>query len=287
MKTKSGFLSLLVCGLILAVFGVFVRVLNQYIGGLTQVGGRMAVATLIVLPYLLYKKISLKTSISNWPLFTIFILSFPLYIVFFTLSILNTKLVNAFFYLFASSMLTSFIMGYFYFKERINKENLVAAFLLLSGLCFLVYPFDFNQSWKGVLAGILGGIFWGVSNATRKFYTGKINNWAVIFYQMMTGAALSFFIAYFLNEFPHNQWILPSLSLLIIYGIGMVIIQTLLFIGFKNFPLNLGSIVLASQLFFVEFVGIFVFKEMPSLTELVGSLFVILAIIMSNLKIRS
>ena len=60
MNTNKGFFALLSCGFILAIFALFVRLLNGYIGPLTQVGARMLVATIIVFPYLILKKIPLK-----------------------------------------------------------------------------------------------------------------------------------------------------------------------------------------------------------------------------------
>lgn len=287
MNKNVGFISLLSCGLMLACFGLLVRILNQYIGVLTQAGGRMLVATLIVLLYLFSKKISFKFKVDNKILFTTFILSFPLYIIFFTLSLTHIKAANAFFYLFASTMLTSFIIGKAYFKENLHVSNLVAAVFLIAGLLFLSYPFNFKDGWIGILSGIIGGILYGISNATRKHYAAKINLWLAMLYQILAGTLISFTLSYFFKEYLINNLTITPLFYLFIFGLGLTLIQLLLFAGFKNFPLNLGSIVLASQLLFIEIVGIFFLKEIPTLMEMAGSAAILIAVFVSNYRFKS
>lgn len=283
MNTNKGFFSLLSCGLILAFFGLLVRFLSKYIGNFTQVSLRMWVAVLIVLPYFYFKKISLRVQPKNIFLFSTLILSFPLYIIFFTISIMNAKLANALFYLFTSSLLTSYILGFFYFKEKINYQKIIAAILSISGITFLAYPFNFTHSYLGIISGIIGGFFWGLSNASRKFYIGKMNRWLIILYQMIVGGIIALLLAIIFKEFKTDIWTMNTYALLLIFGIGLVLIQFLLFTGFENFKLNLGSIILASQLVFAQILGIFILHEIPTFTELIGCVCIIIAIILSNL----
>lgn len=286
MNTNKGFFSLLACGLILAFFGLLVRNLSHYIGNFTQVGGRMLLAGIFVIPILFYKKIPVKIKVENPFLFTALIISFPLYIVFFTLSINNTKIANAFFYLFSCTMLTSYLLGYFIFKEKINLQKIIVATLSITGLILFMIPSSGNGI-AGPIFGIIGGVLYGISNATRKFYDRKINRWLIIFLQMFVGAAVSFPIAYLLKELNQNQWVFNSIFQLLLFGIVLVLIQVLLFNGFSNFKLNLGSIVLASQLVFVELIGIFILHEIPTTIEIVGSIVISISVILSNININN
>ena len=70
MNRTKGFFSLLGCGLLLACFGLLVRILNQYIGPLTQAGGRMLIAGLLIVPYLIIKRIPFITKPQNKLLFS-------------------------------------------------------------------------------------------------------------------------------------------------------------------------------------------------------------------------
>ncbi|KKQ24251.1 MAG: Permease [Candidatus Roizmanbacteria bacterium GW2011_GWC2_37_13] len=286
MNTNKGFLSLLSCGLILALFGLLVRLLHNFIGNFTQVGMRMLLAGLIVLPYLFIKKIPLKIDKQKPRLFSILVISFPLYILFFTVSINATKIANSFFYLFTSTMLTSYVLGYFYFKEKMDFQKILVAILSITGLLLFMIP-SIDSGLIGPVTGIIGGFLYGISNTTRKYYVDKINKWVIIFYQMIIGALLILPIAYFLNEFGTNNWIFPSILLITIFGLGLVLIQILLFVGLSNFRLNLGSIVLASQLIFVLLIAIFVFKEIPTLLEVLGAFFIGISVFLSNIQIKN
>ena len=286
MSTNKGFFSLLACGLILAVFGLLVRVLNQYIGNFTQVGMRMLLAGIIVIPVLLNKKISLKINCVNPFLFLALVLSFPLYIVFFTISINNTKIVNSFFYLFTSTMLTSYLLGSLFFKEKINFQKITVAVISIVGLLMFMLPFGSNKGFIGEIAGIIGGILYGISHATRKYYANKIDRWVIIFYQMVCGTVISFPFVFFLKEFARNQWVFNSILLILIFAIGLVLIQVLLFTGFANFKLNLGSIVLASQLVFVQLIGVLILHEIPTNLEAIGSILIAVSVIFSNIEIK-
>lgn len=286
MNTNKGFFSLLACGLILAIFGLLVRNLSHYIGNFTQVGGRMLLAGIFVAPILFYKKISLKIKVSNPLLFIAFIISFPLYIVFFTLSINNTKIANAFFYLFTCTMLTSYLIGFFLFKEKINLQKIIVAILSITGLILFMIP-SVRRGIAGPIFGIIGGVLYGISNATRKFYDKKIDRWLIIFLQMFVGVIISFPIAYLFKELSHNQWVFNSVSQLLLFGVALILIQVLLFNGFSNFKLNLGSIVLASQLVFVELIGILILHEIPTTIEIIGSIAITISVILSNININN
>lgn len=287
MNTNKGFFSLLACGLILAFFGLLVRNLSHYIGNFTQVGGRMLLAGIIVIPILFYKKISLKIKISNPLLFIALIVSFPLYIVFFTLSINNTKIANAFFYLFTCTMLTSYLIGFFLFKEKINLQKIIVALLSITGLILFMIPSSSGKEIAGPVFGIIGGALYGISNATRKFYDKKIDRWLIIFLQMFVGIIVSFPIAYLFKELNQNQWVFNSIFQLLLFGVALVLIQVLLFNGFSNFKLNLGSIVLASQLVFVELIGIIILHEIPTTIEIIGSIAISISVILSNIDINN
>lgn len=283
-NTQKGFIAFLVSGFILACFGLLARLLNQYLGNYIQVSIRMVFAMIIVLSYIIYKKIPMKVKVTNLPLFVVFILSFPVYIILFTVSVNTTKVANAFFYLFLSSMLTPYVIGYLHFKETLDFQKILVASLLIASLFLFANLSDLGEDLTGIVTGLLGGVFWGVSNATRKLYADKYSRWLVILYQMLFGAILAFLLSLLTSELQDSVWELPTYILVLIYSLFMVIFQILLFVGFQNFNLNLGSIVLASQLIFVQILGMFLLNEFPTTCELIGMLFVLIAIILSSLK---
>ena len=137
-----------------------------------------------------------------------------------------------------------------------------------------------------MITGLLSGFFFGISNATRKFFVAKIDRWVMIRHQMYAGAILSFALIIVSKEsFPLSPSF-PVLGALIIFSLGQVLLQVLLFIGFQNFNLNIGSIVLASQMVFALLIGILILNEPSTMAEIIGSVFVATAVVLSNLEIN-
>ena len=73
-----------------------------------------------------------------------------------------------------------------------------------------------------------------------------------------------------------------NLFVLFIFGGLVVLIAYLMLIGFQNFDLNLGTIVLSSEVFFAPLFGAIIFKEYLTMFELLGGTFIIIAIILPN-----
>jgi len=256
--------------------------LSNYVGNLIQVGLRLGLTALLVIPVLISKKISIKISGISPAFFSIYIISFPLFIIFFTLSVNSIKIVNAFFFLFIGTLVGSFAIGYWYFQEKLNVLKTISLVITLMGLSLFVFPLTQNIKISGILFGLFGGLSLSISNATRKLATDRINRWVVIFYQMAVGSAIAFIITLLMGEDMLNKWDMVASIILIVFALGLILVQILYFIGFKNFNLNLGSIVLASQLIFVQFIGVLVFREVPTLNEGVGSMLVLMSIILVN-----
>lgn len=288
MNKRLGFKCLLIDGFILSIFGLLTRYLSQFLGNFAQIFIRMLIVCILILPYILFKKIPLFYRDRNITRFILLITSFPIYIILFTISVNTIKIANAFFFIFISSTIISFIIGKCFFKEHFDFQRKLVLFLLFIGLILFAYPFEFNEKLAiGMTTGLLSGIFWGISNATRKLYSNKIDNYLLIFYQFLTGSIIGLIITLIISDkvvIPHS--LLPML-VIILYGFGNIVFPTLLNIGFKNFNLNLGSIVLASQLIFITILGIVILKEIPTLTEILASFFVAIAIVLSNFKIKS
>lgn len=286
IKKNKGFFALLTDGLLLALFGLFTRIMNNYMGSYMQVVIRMFLVALMLFPFILLNKSMFKgLNIKNFWLFAIFIFSFPIYVLFFTLSVNSFKIADSFFYIFISSTIISYIIGNIYFKEKVEKKEIIVSTLLLAGLFLFAFPLSSIQKINGMITGLISGFFWGISNATRKFYDGKINRWLVIFIQMLVGTIICFALALLSKNTGIHNWSWIATIVILLYALGNIVVQMLLFIGLKNFDLNLSSVVLASQLVFVMIVGIIFLKEIPTLLELSGAILVSLAIVLSKVNL--
>lgn len=285
MKDQSdinGILILLLNSLIVSFFGVFTRLLLPYMGGFFQIGIVFAIVAIILLPFMLRSKIIPKQYWMNWK-FLILIISFPIYVVFFTISVSKIPISNAFFYNFSSSLIVSIIIGRFFFKEEISQRKLIVLALLISGLGFYAFPFRISNSVYGILTGLLAGTFTAISNATRKYFTNKINSWSIIYMQMVFGAALGFALAFFTEDSWNFAWTFTPILITLLYVTGNITVPYILGLGFKLLKMNFGAIILSSQLIFVPIWAYLFFHETPSLNEIVGVIILLISILFLNL----
>ena len=60
----------------------------------------------------------------------------------------------------------------------------------------------------------------------------------------------------------------------------------LMIIGFNNFDLNLGTIVLSSELLFASIFGYLIYKEVPTINELIGCGLIAFSVIISHVNFK-
>ena len=116
MKTK-GFLALLASAIIFASFGIWVRILGQTLSPFQQIGFRNAISLVISIILIFGTKKTLSSLKQVKPIWLgLYAITFPLAVVFYTLSILQTKIVTTIFALYLGSLVFSLILGLMFFK---------------------------------------------------------------------------------------------------------------------------------------------------------------------------
>ena len=121
-----------------------------------------------------------------------------------------------------------------------------------------------------------------MSSSLRKFLGGQIDRFILIVVQMIGGISITSLLVVFFHETRFPILSLFNLFVLFIFGGLVVLIAYLMLIGFQNFDLNLGTIVLSSEVFFAPLFGAIIFKEYLTMFELLGGTFIIIAIILPN-----
>ena len=73
----------------------------------------------------------------------------------------------------------------------------------------------------------------------------------------------------------------------IVFGIFHIGLTFLTIYGFQHFDLNLGAIVLSSELFFTILFALFIFGELSATSEVIGAICIVLAITLLHVHYRS
>ncbi len=287
MFDLTGLTSLISCAAVFGISSILIRILSSELSDLGQAMARMLLAGLIALNIFIVnrKPLDLKR-VKAWQLI-IFAFAFPLIVIFLTVSINLIKVASAIFYLYVGKILAAVLLDIFVFKEKMNLKRSISIILLISGLLFFLNPFaeGFTLS-LGIIFGLIAGVIASVDAAFRKVLSGLVDRWFLVWMPMLTGSALCFVIIYFQGEDLNPIMSNNSFYILILSGALMIAAQMLMLIGFKHIDINLGTIILSSELIFTMIFAVFFFQEIPAVNEIIGSGFVIAAILNRNLKIK-
>lgn len=266
--------ALLAAALIYATFGILIRESSVMFGNGTQIALRFVAAALLILVFklIMQKTLSLPRPqmIRTLGLGVVF----ALIVIFFTISVNETKIANSVFLLYAGSIISSLIVGTVFLKESLSKAKILAILVAVCGLA--MFADNFLMLSVGVVAGFMAGLFDGVGNAVRKTLKGADRN-LVIMYSYAIGAAVALVMALGTGEqtVGHFNW--GSIIAMTIFVGLMIGIGNLLLYGFQHFDVNVGTVILSCELVFATILGYLFFRETPSVAELIGGALVFTA----------
>lgn len=287
MSKIQSFFALTLAAFLFGSFGIYVRFLSEELLPYQQIGFRNIIALIISVVMVLVTKQTF-TTIKKVPLRVtiLYALSFPLVVVFYTLAVLNTKIVTAIFGLYLGSLVGSLCLGMLLFQERLTRLKLLSLSLVGLGLLSYTYPFDLSSLGMGFIFALICGALDSVANAFKKHMSGKIDRFVLVVLQMLGGIVIAgVFMA------GTGQLFFPILSfaswlIAVMFGISIVAISYLTLIGFQNFDLNLGTVVLATEIFFASIFALIFFQETASFNELLGGILIVLATVVANMSIK-
>ncbi|HET9721600.1 MAG TPA: DMT family transporter [Candidatus Saccharimonadales bacterium] len=267
-----------------AMFGVFIRIMAHMWGNVAQAAVRFALAALIVIVFLYFRRQKIifpKNKLKNVIALG---LTFPFLVLLLTFSYRRTTIANTTFLLYAGSIISAFLIGTFVLKERINTTKIIAILLALAGIS--LYSDSLLSVNSGIFLGLAAGLIDGVSNSLRKSL-GGINRMAVLRIQYGVAGILLIILTLISNENIFIKFDFWSLVVTIIYAFLLIGLANLLLYGFHHTDVNIGTVVLSSELIFATIIGYLVYREVPSPHELIGGIFIFLASILSSGNLRA
>ena len=107
----------------------------------------------------------------------------------------------------------------------------------------------------------------------------------IVFYQSLSGVILACGLLVFSNDVLIKEFHLSSIFVALLFGLLLVLIGYLLIYGFGNFDVNWGTIILATELFFVIVINALILKEYPNAYELFGGLLIFSGTVITTLKL--
>lgn len=268
MKTNLGFLALLASAFIFAADGVFVSFLGDNFGYFTVVTMRYGVGLLMILIIIFRKKITLSIPSNLRQSLGIFTTTALLAFLSFSYAIINAeKVTNVVIIMLGGALITTVLFGTLRLGEKLNTKKLISILIVIIGLAFIFYPFSFDIN---LIISFISGIFFGLSNAYRKVL-GELRFEVILFYQFILSTIISIILIFIFQESFENITFMNS-SLAIFYGASTVLSGLFVTYGFNHFDVNIGQVVLTSEVFFAIFLNLLFLAEIPTLLESVGAL---------------
>lgn len=283
---SKGFFAITTTALILGTFGIWIRLLSDTFSDAGQVLARSLFATIIISLIVFWKRFNPFAIEKKYQKYVLaFSLVFPLSIICFTVSANQIKVSNSLFMLYVGSLVSTALFGKLLFNEKFGFKHILSLILVFVGLIFFIYPFSIESITVGLLLGIAAGVFEGSAHTLRKLMKG-LKREVVVFWQSFSGiivATLFFFIS---AEPLIRNFSLSGILIAALFGFMLVVIGYLLVYGFNNFDVNLGTIILATELFFALIVNALVLKEIPTIYETVGGVLIFGGAVVTSLKIK-
>lgn len=287
-KKLVGFSSLLIAGITFGSFGIWIRFLSNELTMYQQIVFRNVIALVFAVVIIVVGKRFLadfsKVKKSN---LLGYAFSVPLAVILYNVAILNTKIAVTTFAFYIGSILFSWIFSVVFFKEKITKIKIFSLISVLIGLFCFIWPLSLSSLNLGFIAAIISGLFDAAANGFRKDLAGKIDKFILVFITTLGGVFVSGLMMFYFNQnfgfisnLTANTWLVGLL-----FGFILVAVNYLLLVGFQNFDLSLGVVILSSELIFAILFGLLVFGEKPLPKEIIGGLFVMMAVILPNVNL--
>lgn len=272
-----GVSSLLAATILYSFFALITRVMGFDIPILFGATVRNFVSALIlVVPLLLTKTFQSMTKRDlGWVILRAAIGIFGFFGSYYSLFYLPIGM--AYFILFGSATVTSFILGRLIFGERPSKITYLALILALVGL-WLVYSVSIEAHLiKYVWVALVGGVGiagWNIfSKKIPAHYSAtQLNGLDCLFFALITSVA---------SLVVKEVWVMPSLTMPwlanSIFMILFLLSGNLIIHGFRNIDAQRGSLILLLEIVFGIIVGAVFFQETLTLIGIVGGMLIILA----------
>jgi drug/metabolite transporter (DMT)-like permease len=276
-KKITGGLELLLASAIYGLYGLFYRNISNF-GDFSQGFLRSAVIMSILLTIFIinkkkwqpYKKKDLK-----W--FVIWIIPSSLQPVMTFIAFNKLPVSLVYYLLYAAMIISSFLSGMIFYKEKLNIEKIISLIFVLIGITFI---YGSNISFVTniyVIFALLSGFTIGIWNTLTKKLSGNYSEEQMIFSDNLMTFIICLIVAILVGESLPNINNYMSYIWLIIFSLITLTTGVLIVKGFNKVEAQLGSLITPMEIVFGSIVGYFFLNETLSKEMYLGGFFILLA----------
>ena len=282
----KGVSALILLAFLGSLMGVFARYLYTFFSVFQQIYLRFAFASLfgflIFWKYISFAKIK-KISPREWLIIGVRSFSYSVAAALWVQAVNSAKYANA---MFIDSIPLAAVWGMILFKEKMTAKKAFYLILAIFGVMVLAVK-DYSNLliWgKGEVMMFLATVLFAFRNVTRKWHSKLLNNQEISQLNLLITCLMLFVISLILNE---GSVSLSSLNWQVFVMLGMGALTLLFIVFLTNYGFDKIEAILASNIgtlgaVFGVLIGFIVYREVPTVKELLGGAIIVTSIIQMN-----
>lgn len=276
--------SLLLIGLLFGLSGVIAKYLSTWLNPYQVVEYRFFIAFVSAVIVFLVSRKKLQFQKLNKQTLFLFAITLPISSILFTLAIFNSSVSLAVFAFYISNLFFSFVIGKIYFNEAITNNKKIALLFIIFAIIAFTNPFDHFAIKVGFVYGLLSGLFQTLASTFQKLVGHTTDRIGLLLTQTFSGVILSVAAIKLTGSSVVGYIPQTAVFVAIFFGVIYLLIAYLFLVGFKYVNLQVGSILVSTELFFGPFFAFILLSEKLTALELVGGIFIAIAVIYANMK---
>lgn len=285
-KTFYGLMELLLASIIYGGYGIFYRYVSEF-GTFSSAWIRGLIMALIFLFIFLINKSkwkSYKKKDLKW--FALWIIPSSIQPIFTFLAFNNLPVGLVYFLLYAAVVITSYISGAIFYKEKINFQKGLALLSVIIGISF-IYSSDITiYKDINVVFALLSGTLIGLWNTLTKKLSDNYSEEQMIFTDNLSVVIVGLTLTLFSHEAMPFAVSALSWLWIFLFSIASIMTGVLIVRGFNKVEAQIGSLIVPTEIIFGSIFGYIFFKELLSTNIYIGGFLIFLATIIPNIKLN-
>lgn len=282
-KELKGTFSITLAVMLYGMYGVFSRMIGENFGAFSQNWIRSFILIIFFAIYYLFNKknwVKIRKKDIKWLIIWPLTGASTTIILFMVFN--NLPLGTSYFLFYSTMIVSGFISGKIFFKEKLNKVKIISGFLAVTGLV-IIYSLDIpTDKIVFVIGALLAGFLVGLWNTLSKKVSSTYKNFQLVAIDIFVTFLFSFSGAIVVGEkFPILKLSSPLLWIFI-FAITQVVTVSCIIYGFKRLEAQIGSVIMPMEVLFATAFGFLFFKEILPVTTLLGGLLIASAAILPN-----
>lgn len=269
-----------------STFGVFSRIIGINFGVVFQMSARFFLMSAFFFIFLNYNNKWKRVYRRHYKWLFLMVLAGIIAPVTDFVAFIYLSLGTAYFSLYASMTIFTYVFGYIVFKERLSRIKIYSLIFSFLGLYLIFSKSLGSGAYIYIFIMLLGGL----SGSAWTIITKKVSSYypveQILLINSLSFAVLGFLLAVILGEHITAPSFSPSWLGLFAFSIVATLAHFSTVSGFKRLQAQKGSLILLLEPFFAAIVGLLLYKEALSFNVLIGGLLIVFGAALGNLLLR-